>query len=106
MISPEDIRFQALKWWQSYLLSLILKKPFFPREMDRIGKVKPGDLTHRFDVLQDEVAMLYKHSKNETGTGYWIKTAEKNFRRTGAHQLPDNILFETAEDYLCYIRKK
>jgi hypothetical protein len=106
MISPEDIRLQALKWWQSYLLSLILKKPFFPREMDRIGKVKPGDLTHRFDVLQDEVAMLYKHSKNETGTGYWIKTAEKNFRRTGAHQLPDNILFETAEDYLCYIRKK
>lgn len=106
MISPEDIRQQALKWWKPFLQSTISGETFFPREIDRIGKAKSGDITGRFDVLQDEIAALYKKSKNETGAGYWVKTAERNFRRTGTHQLPDSIIFETAEDYLDFIRKK
>jgi len=105
MISPDDIHQQALKWWKPFLQSVISGEPFFPREMDRIGKVKPADITGRFDILQDEIAALYKKSKNGTGTGYWIKIAEKNFRRTGSHQLPDSIVFETAEDYLHFVRK-
>jgi hypothetical protein len=105
MISPEDIHQQAIKWWKPFLQSVISGEPFFPREMDRIGKVKPADITGRFDILQDEIAALYKKSKNETGRGYWIKIAEKNFRRTGSHQLPDSLVFETTEDYLHFIRK-
>jgi len=106
MISPEDIKQQALKWWKPFLQSIISGETFFPRDIDRIGKIGPADITHRFDVLQDEIGALYKKSKNETGSGYWVKTAEKNFRRTGSHQLPDSIVFETAEDYLDFIRKK
>lgn len=105
MISPEDIRQQALKWWNPFLQSVMSREAFFPREMDRIGKVRPAEITRRFDVLQDEIAALYKKSKNDTGSGYWIKTAEKNFRRIGSHQLPDSIVFETAGDYLHFIRK-
>lgn len=106
MISPEDIRQQALKWWQPFLRSHILNEPFFPKEIARIGRARPGDITHRFDVLQDEMAALFKESKNETGAGYWVKTAETNFRRTGTHQLPDGIVLETAGDYLHVTRKK
>jgi hypothetical protein len=106
MISPEDIKQQAIKWWKPFLQSYILKEPFFPKEIDRIGKARPADLTQRFDVLQNEIAALYSKSKNETGTGYLIKTAEKNYRRTGVHQLPHSVVFETADDYLHFTRKK
>jgi hypothetical protein len=106
MINPEEITQQALKWWQPFLQSHILNEPFFPKEIARIGKAKPGDITHRFDVLQDEIEALYRESKNEKGSGYWVKTAANNFRRTGTHQLPDSIVFETAEDYLHVTRKK
>jgi len=106
MINPEEITRQALKWWQPFLQSHILNEPFFPKEIARIGKARPGDITHRFDVLQDEIAALYRESKNETGSGYWVKTSANNFRRTGTHQLPDSIVFETAEDYLQFTRKK
>jgi len=106
MISPEDIRQQALKWWKPFLKSIISGETFFPREIDRIGKPRSGEITGRFDGLQDEIAALYKKSKNETGAGYWVKTAERNFRRTGTHQLPNSIIFETTDDYLDFIRKK
>ena len=106
MISPEDIKQQALKWWKPFLQSYILKERFFPKENERIGKAKPGDLTGRFEALQNEITSLYSKSKNETGIGYLVKTAEKNFRRTGTHQLPDSIVIETVEDYLHVTNKK
>jgi hypothetical protein len=105
MISPEDIKQQALKWWKPFLQSYILKEPFFPKENERIGKAKPGELTGRFEALQNEITSLYSKSKNETGIGYLVKTAEKNFRRTGTHQLPHSIIFETADDFL-HVTKK
>lgn len=105
MISPEDIKQQALKWWKPFLQSYILKEPFFPKVNERIGKAKPGDLTGRFEALQKEITSLYNHSKNATGIGYLVKTTEKNFRRTGSHQLPHSIVFETADDFL-HVTKK
>lgn len=106
MIKPEEIKNAALKWWQPFLISCINNKSFFPKQIDRIGKVKPGDITSRFEMLQIEIENLYKQSKNTTGIGYLVKTTDKNFRRSGAHQLPDVIEFETAEDYLYCTGKK
>jgi len=100
MISPEDIRQQALKWWEPFLQSQLTGAPFFPKQIDRIGKVKPGQITRQFETLQNEITLLYKASKNEKGIGYRIITAGKNFRRSGAHELPDCICFDTAEDYM------
>lgn len=100
MIKPEEIKEVALKWWQPFLISCITNEPFFPKRIDRIGKVKSGDITSRFEVLQREIENLYMQSKNKKGLGYLVKTADKNFRRSGAHQLPDAIEFESAEDYL------
>ncbi len=107
MIKPEEIKEVALKWWQQFLISCINNEPFFPKQIDRIGKVKSGDITSRFEVIQNEIENLYKQSKNTSGVGYLVKTADKNFRRSGAHQLPDAIEFESVEDYLhCTGKKK
>jgi hypothetical protein len=106
MIGPEDIKSQALKWWKPFLQSKIMGEEFFPRTIDRIGKVRSGHVTQRFEPLQQEIELLYRHSKNQTGTGYMVKTAGRNFRRTCSHELPDTIVFETAEDYLSFTNKK
>jgi hypothetical protein len=106
MISPEEIKQQALKWWKPFLQSHVTKESFFPRQIDRIGKVKPGQVTRRFEALQNEIEILYKSSKNELGIGYLIKTSGRNFRRTGSHELPDCIEFEMADDYLYFIGKR
>lgn len=106
MIKPEEIRQQALKWWRPLLQSVVNNEPFFPKPIDRIGKIQPAHLTHRFEALTNETQALYKYSKNETGTGYLIKTAGRSFRRTGMHELPDSIEFETIDDYLHFTGKK
>jgi hypothetical protein len=103
MISPAEIKKQALKWWKPLLQSYIMEEPFFPKIIDRIGKVKSGHITERFEVLQKEIEELYRHSKNQTGKGYLVQTAGRNFKRTGSHELPDSVIFETIDDYLYVI---
>lgn len=106
MISPEEIKIQALKWWKPFLQSYITGQPFFPKTIDRIGKVQSGQLTHRFEALKQEIEMLYLNSKNHTGIGYTVKTTGRNFRRTGTHELPDSVIFEIVEDYVSFIGRK
>lgn len=106
MITPEEIKQQVLKWWAPFLQSHVLNELFFPKQIDRIGKIQPTHVTHRFEALQNEVEVLYKNSKNEIGAGYLIVTSGRNFRRTGTHELPDSIVFETSDDYLHYAGKK
>lgn len=106
MISPDEIKKQALKWWTPLLQSTISGDVFFPKSIDRIGKIQPGHITQKFETLQQEVATLYRYSKNQTGIGYLVKTAEKNFRHTGSHELPDAIVFETVEDYVGFTGRK
>lgn len=106
MICPDDIRRQALKWWEPLLQSVISGEAFFPKRIDRIGKVRPGDITQRFGDLQKEIESLYRHAKSQTEGGYRVETAVHNFRRTGSHELPDSVIFETLEDYLHFTGKK
>jgi Uncharacterized protein conserved in bacteria len=102
MISPTEIKNQALKWWKPLLQSYIQEELFFPKSIDRIGKVKSGHVTARFELLQQEIEDLYRCSKNRTGTGYQVQTAGRNFRRAGSHELPDAVVFETIEDYIAF----
>lgn len=106
MITPDEIKKQASKWWKAFLQSYIAGEPFFPKRIDRIRKVKPGEVTSQFEKLQLQIEKLYAHSKNTTGTGYIVKTELQNFRRTGIHDLPEFIEFETQDDYISFIGKK
>ncbi len=100
MISPEEIKRQALKWWIPLLKSRILSEVFFPRTISRIGKTNSGDLTDNFEQRKIEIEALYRNSKNNIGIGYRVVTKEQRMRRMGIHELPDSIEFETLEDYL------
>jgi len=106
MITPEQINRLVHKWWPDLLKSEVLGEAFFPRTIDRIGKIQPGDITDRFGSLQHEVEQLFRSSKNETGRGYRVNIASRTFRRTGTHSLPESIVFETVEDYVFFVRKE
>ena len=106
MISPEEIKKQASKWWKPFLQSYIRDERFFPKCIDRIGKVKSSHITARFETLQQEIEELYRYSKSQTGAGYMVQTAGRNFRRTGSHELPDVVVFETIIDYITFMGYK
>lgn len=106
MISPDEIRKIALRWWKPFLQSVIREETFFPKRVERVGKVKAGDITQRFDILQKEIDVLYLHSKSKSGKGYLVVTGQQNFRRTGTHELPDAIEFETVQDFLHFLNKE
>jgi hypothetical protein len=105
MISPDEVKRQALRWWRPFLQSIINNEDFFPKSIERIGKVHPQAITQRFEALQKEIALLYRYSKNQTGTGYLVKTEERNFRRTGNQELPEAIIFDTVDDYVSFTGK-
>jgi hypothetical protein len=106
MISPEEIKQQTLKWWTLVLQSHIRGENCFPRTIDRIGKIRSGDVRQQFEKVQSEVETLLRYSKNETGTGYTVEKSGYNFRRSGSHELPERIIVETLEDYLHITGKK
>jgi hypothetical protein len=106
MISPEEIKHQATSWWPLVLQCHIRGEQFFPRVIDRIGKVKSGEVHQQFGKVQNEVEHLFHQSKNERGSGYWVETASKNFRRSGSHELPERIIVQSLEDYLYITGKK
>lgn len=106
MIGPEEIKRQALLWWKAVLQSYISGVSFFPKSIDRIGKIKSGNIISNFELVQSQVASLHLHSKSTTGSGYLVITAQQNTRRTGSHELPERIVFETIDDYLAFTQQK
>lgn len=105
MISPDDIKTTALKWWREVLQNEINESHFFPKSLPRIGKVKPGETIHNFDQIQQEISALRKHSKENVGHGYSVTWNESNNRKTGRNQLPSGISIDSLEDYLKLLRK-
>lgn len=100
MISPEEIKRQALRRWNLVLEGHIQDKKFVPITIDRIGKVKPGEIRQQFEKIQQEVEILLLQSKNQTGIGYLVEKAGYNFRRSGNHDLPECVIIETLDDFL------
>lgn len=106
MISPEEIQKQALGWWKPILQSYISGVPFFPRTIERIGKVKSTGITSNLELLREQISRLHLHSKSNTGLGYEVRTVNQTFRRAGSQEVPDNIMFESMDDYLSFVQKK
>lgn len=106
MISPEEIKQQALRWWPQVLEGHIRGETFSPRIIDRIGKIRSSDVRQQFDKVQNEIESLLRHSKNETGIGYLVEKSDYNFRRSGNHELPKRIVIVSLDDYLHVTHKK
>ncbi|HVB03238.1 MAG TPA: Wadjet anti-phage system protein JetD domain-containing protein [Chitinophagaceae bacterium] len=106
MITPQQILQQVNKWWIPLLQSHLGGSPFFPRTIDRIGRIRSGKIMENFQVIQEEVRALYVNSKSEIGYGYQVNTSLNKFKRLGTHELPTQINFETVEDYVLFTGKK
>src|SRR5689334_17598176 len=106
MIGPAQIKAQALKWWKPLLQSHLKGEAFFPRNIDRIGKIKSSEVRENITDLQQQLGELYKNSKENTGSGYTVNKEDVRFRRTGNHSLPQSITFSSLEDYIAYTGRK
>lgn len=106
MISPQEIKEQGLKWWKPFLQSHLKGEVFFPRNIDRIGKIKSSSVRENINELQVQLDELYKNEKGKLGFGYIVNREDVQFRRTGKHSLPKSITFECSEDFIAFIGKK
>ncbi len=104
MITPEDIRKQALSWYKPFLQAYLLGEPF-PLEI-RFGKVRSSRILEDFATLDKEIKKLKALSKEESGCGYTIEFKETDTCKAGRQWLPASIYFESAEDYLRFLKKE
>lgn len=75
-------------------------KDFFPL------KIK-SDKGNTSDLLKyaDSIRLLYQKSKDKTGFGFSLDFEQVNTRANGLQDKLKNILFETENDYLLFIKK-
>jgi hypothetical protein len=106
MISPDEIKISALKWWKDVLINSVGPHAFFPKEITRIGRIKPGDTVRDFQKIQDELIVLQEHSREAKGFGYAILWSEIKNQKVGKNRFPQSVIFETLEDYLQFTRKE
>lgn len=106
MISPAEIKTQVLKWWKPFLQSYLNKETFFPKTIERIGKITSSSVRENFEELQSQLEKLENQSKQRLGYGYTINRQDVSFRRAGKHSLPNSISFESADDYIAFLEKR
>lgn len=107
MITPEDIKTKALKWWNdsSFLQAYISGVDFFPKAV-LFGKVGAGEAAQNFSVINQAIKILKEKSKDQVGFGYRVDFTERNTRNMGRQLFPTRIYFEGKEDYLKFIKKE
>ncbi len=110
MISPKEIKEKAEKWWasQAFLQAWLAGQDFFEggREIAQIGLVKPNEVSSKFFQIKAEQEQLKAYSKKEKGIGYQLIWEKVNNRQLGENEFIRKIYFETAEDFLKFIKKE
>jgi len=104
MISPAEIRQQALKWWPEVLRAALGEEAWFPQALQRIGKVKPGERLREFARIRDEQDQLIANSKDQTGQGYTLHWVARSYQNVGYNRFVDAITFDSLADYLAFLR--
>ena len=104
MISPEEIRKQAERWYKDFLVCSVNRVSFFPKEI-RFGKIKASETLIQYQRIKDEIARLVKESCDKVGYGYSIEFVTRRDRNTGDQRFPQKIWFKHEDDYLRFIGK-
>jgi len=100
MITPKEIQEQSLKWWKEVLLSAVESVPYFPKDINRIGKVSSKDILNKLSDYKKSIELLRSNSKDNKKVGYSLITTEKQFEKIGKQTVPENISIDSIEDYL------
>lgn len=101
MITPNEIKDKALKQYPNYLRDYVSGRDF---DIIVIRSKKKADSS--FSVFADEVKELKSKSKESKGYGYTVKYKTVNMRNFGPQKLPDEICFETEQDFVKFIGKE
>jgi len=102
MVTPEQIRKKAERWYVDYLVSVLREDAFFPRDIPSDKNTSGKNIS---DLHQDLTPLL-REAKNTKGWGYRVEMNTVETRRNGRQTLPGKILFETEADYLRFSRKE
>ncbi|MCL5978209.1 MAG: DUF2220 family protein [Nitrospirae bacterium] len=100
MITPKEIREQCLRWWKDVLLSACSSTLYFPKEINRIGKVSSKDILKNLSVYKDSIQLLQSYSKENRKFGYKLILVNRQFDKIGKQQVPEKIIIESIDDYL------
>jgi len=100
MITPKEIQEQCLKWWKEILLSSINSTCYFPKEINRIGKVGSKDILNKLSSYKESIELLKNNSKESKKVGYSLVLSEKLFDKIGRQSVPEKISIDSIEDYL------
>lgn len=105
MITPDDIRRKAQRWWddQSFLRAWLADELYFPRSIGRIRLEDEADLLANFARISAEQEALRTESREKLGYGYTLQWAVKQKRTLGQVRLINRITFDTANDWLRYL---
>lgn len=100
MITPKEIQEHCLKWWKEILLSSIDSTYYFPKEINRIGKVGSKDILNKLSSYKESIELLKNNSKESKKVGYSLVLSEKLFDKIGRQSVPEKISIDSIEDYL------
>jgi hypothetical protein len=106
MITPREIQEQCLKWWKSVLISVIEGTSYFPKEINRIGKINSKDILNKLSEYKQSIEMLKDNSKTKKKAGYSLITIERQFDKIGLQSVPEKVAIDCIEDYLHTVRKE
>lgn len=99
MLTPSDIRQQALNKYPAFVETHFRGEPFFPWEV-RFGRADAGETLGR---LRQDIETLLSESHAKTGRGYRVDMADRRLRLHGMQSLPSRVWFDTEDDYLSFI---
>ena len=107
MITPEEIKAKALRYWQDQrsLKAYLRGDTFFPLVIP-FRKPSAKQLLKEFAEVRRWVQTLRDQSKARRGYGYTLLLKQAKHRQLGEQQMPDQIRFDTAEDYFRFIGKQ
>lgn len=106
MITPDEIKTTALKWWREVLQNDITQESFFPKSFNRIGKIKPRETINNFEQIQRSLSVLRQNSKERIGYGYDVIWNETNNQKIGRNPFPSRITIDSLADYLKLLKKE
>lgn len=106
MITPKEIQEQSLKWWKDVLLSAVTSVPYFPIEINRIGKISSKDILNKLSAYKASIELLKSNSKENKKVGYNLIITERQFDKIGRQPVPEKISIDSIEDYLRVVGKE
>ncbi|MVM38702.1 hypothetical protein GO730_16030 [Spirosoma sp. HMF3257] len=108
MISPDEVRRKAERWWLGVLRARLngTIDSFFPKDIPQIGLDKAADKLARFVMIREEQEALHQQSKAVQGFGYSLGWTTQGSRLVGQNDYITRIYLDSLDDFLKLTEKE